>query len=701
MSFNKVFPRSVIVFLFLFITVSIYAQSTFRYQAVARDNDGVVIANQMIGVQISIIQNEATLPAIYTEMHQVNSNDYGVVNLNVGDGIALRGEFTSIEWQFESFIKVEIDVNGGTNYDLVSLSEILSVPRALYAERAGSIEGSFFGLKVTDFGAVGDGRTDDTDAFEMALDSARIVGGKLYVPQGIYRINRTVIIGDGVSMIGEGTGSDPLETPYNGSLIWYEGNDFAIKIEGHSSRLKDLVIRDKSDGNALGGVVLEANGRLLESVYLFEVLISGFISGTGLKLNAENSGGIAYASFNNVRVRHGKIGIHLDHQSNSFINSNTWNHCQISGGGFDYGMLIDGGNNNIMNGVVIEPLSTKYSHLFVKQGEIIGSEMRIEGANQKEEIPLIKFNRETKNSVLTGTYGGGLTLDKGNNFINMKSGKAIHYKNSSFNRFKNATFFTPDNLTLTDWEISGTGVTMEVLAPQLSEVHNVLKFTIPAGSKLKLEPAALARPAVKDLPMYDQVNFGFYMKVKEKGVAFVRTNAPKGWTNSSTHSGSNEWEFVGMNAEVNRSTPSRFRAQVNNTTGSPIDVYITTPTLSFGNQLPTLDESPLFSSGGKLTGMLSHAMASLDIPSNGFLTVPLSANYFEIQNTGNIQRINHLTADRAPKGTVVTLLFDHAGVGVTNGGYLLLKAGFTSVANGSLTLVSKGNGTWREVTRNN
>jgi len=687
---------------FLFLSNNlIIAQDSFRYQAVARDSSGAAIANQMIGVQISIIQIDEFVPPIYIESHQVVSNDYGVINLNAGDGIPIEGDFSTIDWSQKSFIKVEMDVTGGANYTINSLSEILSVPRALYAERAGSIEGVTFGINVRKMGAKGDGVTDDTPAIQMALDSAEIYGCKVFVPNGIYRTTETLVVGDGVSLIGEGSGSQPLQTPYNGSLLWYEGDEFAIKIDGHSSRVKDIVINDKSGGTAAGGILLEADDRLLESVYLFEVLISGFIEGTGLKLYAKNEGGIAYASFNNVRVRHGKIGIHIDHDNKSFVNSNTWNHCQISGGGFKYGFCVDGGNNNILNGVVIEPPSTTHGHLLVSEGEIFGSEIRIEGNEQLSTIPLIKFNKKTKNSTLTGVYAGGLTLDKGNNFINMRSGKAIHYKNSSFNRFKNATFFSSDNITISDWEITGNNIMSEVLAPELSGAHNILKLTIPSGVTAKIEPSALARPPIKDLPLYDQVNFGFHIKTNHPDIAYVTTNAPKGWTNSATHSGSDEWEFVGMNSEVNKSSPARFRATIDNTTGGEIEVYITTPTLNFGNQLPTLDEAPIFESGGQLNGLLTHSFATVETPGNGFMDLPLNANYYEVTNLQNIYRINHLTANRFPRGSVITLLFNEAGIGLSNSGYINLKAGYTSVANGSLTLISNGNGTWREVSRNN
>jgi hypothetical protein len=690
------------VSLVLLCTVNSYAQNSFRYQAVARDSFGDGIANQLIGVQISIILDDIANSPIYQEMHQPTSNDYGVLNLNVGDGVPLVGDFASIDWSQTAFIKVELDVTGGTNYTIESTSEILSVPRALYAENAKYLDGNQFGLLVTNFGAKSDGNTDDTGAFQAALDSANIVGAKVFVPKGIYRITQTLLLEDGVSLIGEGQGSDPLQTPYNGSLLRYEGDGYALQVSGHNVNVRDLVVRDNGGSQSDGGVQVLADGRLLEGVNFFDVLLSGFVDGTGIDLRAINSGGIAYATFNHVRVRHGKIGIHLSQDnSGSFVNSNGWYQCQISGGGFDYGLLVDGGNNNVFQGLIIEPPTTNNGHLVVNDGKILGYEIRIEGNNQSQTVPLIYFDRKTRNSIITGVYAGGLTLDKGNNLVDMLSGKAIHYKNSSFNKFRNANFFTSDGTVIKDWVITGNAVGVQVTDPELSEVHNILKLTVPAGVTAILEPEVFARPEVKDLPLYDQVNFGFHVKTDKSNMVYTATNALKGWTSSTPHTGSSDWEFVSMNAEVNRSQPSRFTLQINNTSGSTMTVYITTPTLNFGNQLPTLDEAPLFTSGGVLMGQLTHAVATIITPNNGYLALPLTANYFEITNSTNIHRINHLTKDRVPKGTIITLLFNNAGISVTNSGYLNLKGGFTSVINGSLTLMSNGNGTWREVDRNN
>lgn len=680
---------------------STQAQQSFNYQAVARNSNGVPIANQSIGLQISVIQQDINNNPVYQEIHQVTSNPYGVVNLQVGNGTPVLGDFEKLDWSIKSFVQVEMDITGGTNYQLSGTSEILSVPKALYAETAGVLIGTEFGLYVTNFGAKGDATTDDTPSFITAIDSAAKTGAKVFIPAGNYKITSTLTIPDGVTLVGEGMGSTPLQTPYNGSSIRFEGSGYAIKITGHSAGLRDLVILDKSSNTAQGGVQIEADGRLVESLHFRNLLITGFTNGTGFQLYGKNNAGIAYCSFHDVRIRHAKIGIHIQEETGSFVNSNSFYHGAISGGGFDYGILIDGGNNNVFRSTVIEPPNSSNGHIVVNQGEIQGRGIRIEGNDQTATIPLIKFAAGTRNSILEGTYAGGLTLDEGNNFINLLSGKAIHYQNSNTNLFQNAVFNNFDGATLPKWQVQGSGVTIEVQSPALTSQHNVLKLTVPSGGIAYLKPTSDAIPTIKDLPLHDQINFGFHIKTTAPNVVSTVTNAPAGWTASQAYSGSGKWEFVGMNAFVNRNQQLDAKLMINNTTGSSLEVYISTPTFVFGNQMPTLDAPPITTAGGTIEGLLTTSMGTAAIPSNGFLELPQTANVFEITNTANIYRISHTALNRFPKGSTITLLFNNGGINVYNSGYLLLKGGFTSVANGSLTLISMGNGTWRELSRNN
>jgi hypothetical protein len=58
-------------------------------------------------------------------------------------------------------------------------------------------------LNVREFGAVGDGRTDDTSAFQRALDAAHQAGGgTVHAPSGRYLFKGTLTVPDGVTLQG-------------------------------------------------------------------------------------------------------------------------------------------------------------------------------------------------------------------------------------------------------------------------------------------------------------------------------------------------------------------------------------------------------------------------------------------------------------------------------------------------------------------
>jgi hypothetical protein len=75
---------------------------------------------------------------------------------------------------------------------------------------------------LTDFGAVGDGVTDCTGAWNSAMSSLDGVGGELIVPAGTYVMNgATSVVPGGVTVVGTGISySDPVEAaPARASVI--------------------------------------------------------------------------------------------------------------------------------------------------------------------------------------------------------------------------------------------------------------------------------------------------------------------------------------------------------------------------------------------------------------------------------------------------------------------------------------------------
>lgn len=113
------------------------------YQAVIRDFTNTLITNQTIGMQISILQGSPNGIPVYVEHHNPLTNANGLVSLEIGTGTIVSGSFSSIDWASGPYlIKTETDPNGGNNYSITGVSQLLSVPYAMYAKTAGSVAGA-------------------------------------------------------------------------------------------------------------------------------------------------------------------------------------------------------------------------------------------------------------------------------------------------------------------------------------------------------------------------------------------------------------------------------------------------------------------------------------------------------------------------------------------------------------------------------
>ena len=118
------------------------APEKFSYQAVIRDAAGNLVANEPVGVRISILQYTPDGSAVYSETHYRGTNANGLVTMEIGAGTVVSGSFSNIDWASGPyFLKIETDVNGSTNYTLAGTQQMLSVPYALYAAASGNGEG--------------------------------------------------------------------------------------------------------------------------------------------------------------------------------------------------------------------------------------------------------------------------------------------------------------------------------------------------------------------------------------------------------------------------------------------------------------------------------------------------------------------------------------------------------------------------------
>ena len=134
--------KKLLTLLFLVLTTTTFAQSPqgINYQAVIRDNGGSVLANQTVGMKVAIIQTSPLGTVVYEELFTSTTSQFGLVNVVIGDGTAVSGDFTTIDWSAGPyFVEVSADETGGTNYAVLGTQQLMSVPYALHANSAENV----------------------------------------------------------------------------------------------------------------------------------------------------------------------------------------------------------------------------------------------------------------------------------------------------------------------------------------------------------------------------------------------------------------------------------------------------------------------------------------------------------------------------------------------------------------------------------
>jgi hypothetical protein len=135
---------------FLLTITSVIAQAPlgFNYQGVALTNAGTPVSNKVISLRIALIESQQLGTTRFQETHNVNTDAYGQFSVIIGNGQATTGKMSDVQWsKFPYYMKVELDLNGGTAYVFVGTSQLLSVPYALYANNAGAASISVDSLK--------------------------------------------------------------------------------------------------------------------------------------------------------------------------------------------------------------------------------------------------------------------------------------------------------------------------------------------------------------------------------------------------------------------------------------------------------------------------------------------------------------------------------------------------------------------------
>lgn len=239
--------------------------------------------------------------------------DAGLTILNTNP-IILDSAGEAIIYGSGSYRQIVTDVNGNLIWDQTTVSPITltDVGSVYSASNGSSLIGYNEGgtgsvtrtvqsklqesVSVKDFGAVGDGVTDDTAAIQAAANYVDSNDRSLYLPSGQYRITSTITFQKPPQIVGEKysppvVGNDTAGNPYTlkGSVILSEvSSGYAIIINPAANSiyirgvyLADFHVLAKSGGSTGYGIAISNCGW---QGYVRNLTIEGF-AGQGLALN--------------------------------------------------------------------------------------------------------------------------------------------------------------------------------------------------------------------------------------------------------------------------------------------------------------------------------------------------------------------------------------------------------------------------------
>lgn len=189
------------------------------------------------------------------------------------------------------------------------------------------------GISVKDFGALGNGLTDDT----LAIQKALAAHDNVYVPPGTYLISGTITLGERQRLYGAG----------QVSVLQCQDDSFnAVEIVADFATLSDIRINGGDIGLKLYGVARPCVQSSVTDVSIFESVI-------GVQLDGYNSGDFPcyWNNFDRVLVEMPSLhGIHLTKSGTGDTpNANKFHACRVYSHGADttgHGIYVEHGAYN-------------------------------------------------------------------------------------------------------------------------------------------------------------------------------------------------------------------------------------------------------------------------------------------------------------------------------------------------------------------
>ncbi len=194
---------SVLPFISLNI-VNAQPPQAMNYQAVARNASGTILVNQHISLRMTVTDGNGG-STLFQETDTTTTNQFGLFSLKIGEGVPIVNTFSSIPWATVTpWLSVELDPAGGSSYQFMGSSQLLSVPYALFAASGNQGPAGLDGDRYT-----------SVSTTSMTINTGN---QSFFIDTGLsYSIGQTIIIANSVS--NQMTASVASYNPANGAMV--------------------------------------------------------------------------------------------------------------------------------------------------------------------------------------------------------------------------------------------------------------------------------------------------------------------------------------------------------------------------------------------------------------------------------------------------------------------------------------------------
>lgn len=131
--------KGFLFFVLVFIALSAFegnARNLLKYQILVTDASGKPMVSAPVSLDFTVRKGEPTGEAVMSENISTVTSEAGIAYVNIGENSLYAPE--DLDWAGETYF-LDIKIDKGTGKESLGIAQIMSVPKAIYAESASSL----------------------------------------------------------------------------------------------------------------------------------------------------------------------------------------------------------------------------------------------------------------------------------------------------------------------------------------------------------------------------------------------------------------------------------------------------------------------------------------------------------------------------------------------------------------------------------